>query len=413
MVTPKKPKHPCDKCTLNHPDRPKVPPWIPSLAKVHPPFAVVGLAPGGIEEQELVTFWGPAGQCLRTELKRAFAMPIDQVCIMANLTRCRPPGDDFESKVWDKAVSCCSAFLNTDIAGDFPLLLLGSEPLQKLFKDKSHRVTRMRGLWHRLPNRRDVFSTWHPSFVIRSGEDSVPAKQFRRDILRFSDRIMKREKLPDIKVEIFRTPGEAAPFLSHLERHSKGWVFDIETYDAIEYPSRKMVAVDPCHPDFRVRGVAIAWKPDRGAWIELMPWEHQKAEAARLLAPVFGNGVPKGAFNGSFDEEGLVYPGWVPRIANRQGDGMLSLLAINAGGLPNFSLDRAIVDVLDEPQYWSPEKGTMAKLEIEQVAEYAVRDACSTLKVISLAESRLRQSDYVVSGFEDHSQDDEEEEVDW
>lgn len=412
---------PCDKCPLNSPDRPKVNP----ILVPDPILGVVGLAPGETENQKLAPFVGPAGELLRTEGTKVglpfgtTKYPFDgEIKIsIANLTRCRPDNDNFDSKEWKKASGWCWKYLTKDTEGDYPLLLLGSEPLQKFLADKSARVSKLRGLWQTMSSGRQVFSTWHPAYVLREmrrvGENSTALKQFRRDLEKVADRIHGREKLPDIKYDIFQNPGEAKDFLEHFARYPKPWVFDIETYDAVEYPSRKHVGTDPFHPDFRVRGIGFAWKPDRGAYIELKPWDQWRAQAAELLSPAFASPALKWAFNGTFDEEGLIYNKWIKQMVNRRGDGLMGVLAINAGGMPNFTLERCVVDILGEPQYWGIDKTTIRDLPLEKVAEDAVRDCCSTLKLMKILHQRLRDGQYITTDMADEIDDTDSEEAEW
>jgi hypothetical protein len=260
-------------------------------------------------------------------------------------------------------------------------------------------------MWHFAPGGRQVFSTWQPAGVIRHikehGSGSKRLKQFRADLKRMADRILGREQMPDVQMDVFSDPGQAENFLKYLACHKKPWAFDIETYDAGQESTRHAVGVDPFHPDFRVRGVAIAWQFNRGAWIELMPWEDRKAEAAKLFGPVFASSAEKWAFNGSFDENGLVYSGWAPAITNRKGDGLLALIASNAGGHSGVSLARAVVDILGEPQYWVINKLTIRTAKLMDVADSAVRDACSTLKLTDFLHRRLEASEYFIPDEDD------------
>jgi len=410
--------NPCDKCPLNSPDRPKI---SPALVQ-DPILGVVGLAPGDTENQQKIVFVGPAGQLLRSEGQRAglpigttqYPLALDIKISIANLTRCQPDNDNFEDPKWKKAMGYCWKFLEHDIAGDYPLLALGSQPLQKILGDKSARVSKMRGLWHTLPSGRQIFSTWHPSYVLREvrrvGEESTALRQFRRDLQRVVDRISGQEKLPDIKYDIFKDPGEAKPFLTELAKYNKPWVFDIESFDAQECPSRRSVGTDPFHPDFRVRGIGFAWKPDRGAYVELTSWDQWRRQAAEIFGPAFASPALKWAFNGTFDEEGLVYNGWVPEINNRRGDGLMGVLSINAGGLPNFTLERCVVDILGEAQYWGVDKSLIRELPLEKVAESAVRDCASTYKLVKIVHQRLINGQYITTDVVDEIDTDEEAE---
>jgi hypothetical protein len=263
-------------------------------------------------------------------------------------------------------------------------------------------------MWYRTPEGRFVFPTWHPAGIMRQVNETGQAKrliQFRKDLKRFADKVLGREQLPPIQIDIFPTLAEAKTFLEYLARSKSRWIFDIETFDNLNVPGRKYVATDPFHPEFRVRGVAIAWRGDRGAWIELAPWEHRKDEARAILSPAFMSMTPKGAFHGHFDEAGLVYPGWVHKVENRSSDGLLALIAINAGGQEGKSLERAVVEILGEPQYWSVDKTRMKDLPIAQVAEGSVRDACSTLKLVDVLEEKLKAGDYLIPDEEEGEDD--------
>ncbi len=196
---------------------------------------------------------------------------------------------------------------------------------------------------------------------------------------------------PTIRIEIYRSLTEAGPFLRALATRTADWTFDIETYDAaapIGVPGRKEVAVDPFHPDFRVRGVAIAFSKDEGYWIELggrPPAQTQRGRAElKRLAAAFGSDAGKGAYNGSFDENGLVYTGWVPQVRNRTRDAMLSMIALGDGTHERLTLEHAIRVLLHREYHWDVDKGLMRDLPLEEVARGAVHDACATHELCDL-----------------------------
>jgi uracil-DNA glycosylase family 4 len=374
----------------------KVKPIIPK----DPVLIVVGLAPGEIEEERGEPFQGPAGQEVRDALTTA-GFDLEQVGF-ANLARCRPDNDDFTTKEWQEAERRCYSYLSRDLAQapNAPLLLLGTRPLASLTGDSKLLVTAMRGLWVTTTTGRLAYSARHPASILRTRDSTLKlrlAKQWVEDIARFGARLNGKEKPRDIEMTIFKTPQEATQLLRRLAKHTHPWVFDIETYDARETPSRKFVSTDPCHPDFRVRGVSFAWAPNKGAWIELMGVEGQQAEVKKLLDPVFMSSAVKGAFNGGFDEEGLTYSDWVTEIVNRRWDGMLALVALSDGRQSSLRLERAVVDLLGYPQYWNGvDKGRVRDLPLEEVARAAIEDACSTWALCSLADKRLAKAEYIV-----------------
>lgn len=409
---------PCHKCPLDLPNVQKVKPAIPKDVLL----VAIGLHSGKREQEVLAPFVGDGGALLRHEFNEAGLYAGDvrladrpnsgrvynpddpRIRVgFANLTRCRPQNDegDFgtDTKEWRKAADHCWSYLMPDLIGDYPVLLLGSKVLQRFVGDKGASITRLRGLRHQLPNGRTYFVTWHPIGAKRHYEDHGSTRQleeFSRDIRNVVNYVLQLTKPPRIKLHVFHDPGDARQFLKEFAKVKTPWAYDIEAWDAGAFPSRKWVATDPYHPDFRVRGVAFAWKSNEGAWIELRPWENRKEEAAKLLGPVFASPAEKYDFNGTYDEEGLVYNGWVPRVRRRTCDGMLALLAANMGGLGGYSLARATVDLLDEPQYWEVDKSRVERIKTDTLAEAAVRDTISTLKLAKKKLiPRLRRGQYI------------------
>jgi hypothetical protein len=214
----------------------------------------------------------------------------------------------------------------------------------------------------------------------------------------------------NVYVKIFRTLPEAEPFLRKLAEHPDPWTFDIETYD-VQTPApvqtseglvisrgRKEVAVNPFHPDFRVRGVAIAMSPTKGAWIELGDLRRVTDAALTYLAKAFGSDAEKGAFNGSFDENGLIQAGWVPQVRNRTRDGMLGLVALGDGTQVlrgGLTLQTAIQKLLKHEVYWEVDKSLMRDLPVEKVADGAVHDACYTHELCDYLDRRADKGAHI------------------
>jgi hypothetical protein len=192
-----------------------------------------------------------------------------------------------------------------------------------------------------------------------------------------------------VVVTVYRSLEEARSFLTYLAGRGEPWTFDIETYDAAQCPSRKEVAVDPHHPDFRVRGCAFALSATEGTWVEFRTQHEReldrefKADTSPLEA-AFASDAEKGAFNGGFDECGLVYPGWVPAVRNRTRDGMLGMIALGDGTHERLTLAHAIVVLLRRKVRWDADKALMRDLPVDQVADGAVHDACYTHELCDL-----------------------------
>jgi hypothetical protein len=203
---------------------------------------------------------------------------------------------------------------------------------------------------------------------------------------------------PMITVTQYRSLDEATDYLVRIAESMAPFTFDIETYDGADagtrfgklkkgmvlppgdtIPSRQSVAVDPLHPDFRVRGVAVATSTRVGVWIDFLGQDPGASSSGlTALRDMFANSAEKSAFNGHFDENGLVYTGSVPRISNRVRDGMLSMIALGDGTHESLKLSHGIATLLRRKYHWNVDKGLMGVLPVEVVADGAVHDACAT-----------------------------------
>ena len=387
--------HPCLGCPRA--GAVKVPPAFPG----RPKLVAVGVAPGGADELQGVPFVGPSGDLLRQAL-RAAGLDDRQDVAYVNLGRCRPAHDNCASAAWKEAERRCVTYLARDLTGwRGPLLLLGTRPAQYFFRDAKVKAPSKRGLWYTLPNGLTAFVENHPATILRAGGQSPTSatrQQFFAGIARMAQRVLGREQVPQVQVTVYPHPAAAGAYLQRLARGAPQgrWFFDIETYDAKETPSRRCVATEPFHPDFRVRGVAIADGPTTGVWIELMPWQARIPEAARLLAPAFASEDEKGAFAGGFDENGLIVPGWVPEVRNRARDPWLAAIALDTVG-GGHSLERLVVDVLGEPQPKAGvDRGRIREMSLAAVAEYAIYDACAEWRLDEALRARLAAGQYLV-----------------
>lgn len=196
-----------------------------------------------------------------------------------------------------------------------------------------------------------------------------------------------------VTVKLYRTLAAATLYLRALAERAEPWTFDIETYDAGAFPSRKGVAVDPHHPDFRVRGCAFATSSTEGAFVDFTssptdwPPGLLDTEGLRALRAAFAGDAEKGAFNGHFDECGLVYSGWVPRVTNRARDGMLAAIALGDGTHERLTLAHLVLVLLRRETTWDIDKSTMRDQPVEVVADGAVHDACLTHELCDLLDA--------------------------
>ena len=120
-----------------------------------------------------------------------------------------------------------------------------------------------------------------------------------------------------------------------------------------------------------------------------------RGQVSRLLTPAFTSPAPKGAFNGSYDEEGLIVPGWVEDVKNRTEDPMLAMVVLGNGQHESLKLERAVVDLLGRRQSWQVDKQRMRDLPLREVARGAVGDACRTLELCWYLRGRLERTEYL------------------
>lgn len=376
----------------------KVPPTIPQS----PLLIVVGMGPGGVEEKELRPFIDPSGLIVRSALNEA-GIAEDRV-MFANVSRCCPEKGNYDDPRHEKAEKRCQRYLESELARlpNIPVLLLGTRPMQRFLGSKKQRIGSYRGLWIEAKEYspgRPSFVARHPAQFLRIEDDDVrQAKQeeFYADVRRMADRILGREPQSRFKVTVYESPMAACErgFVKMMVQHPGPWAFDIEAYDGDAFPSRKAVSTDPCHPDFRLRGVAFAVDAETAYWIECMNFSVEQVR--QCLAPIFTSDVEKWAFNGPYDEEGLVYPGFVPTVKNRSGDGMLAMIALGDGNHESLRLEKAVVDILGQSQYWNGiDKSRMRDIPLEECAANAGGDACYTYQLTALLHDRLAAGQYL------------------
>jgi len=401
----KTPALPCEGCPYES-RRCKITPVIPSA----PRLLVVGDAPDEGSEFTMTPFSGPEQELITSALAAVGYGEADVAYL--NLTRCRAAGDDLTGPVHLKAEKRCRKFLEPDLTrtevSGIPLLLLGERALHRFWKEEGRKPTvgAYRGLWieaKQITPGRKAFVARHPREVLRDRAIDARSAEFKADIRRMAVSLTDAP-LALIKREVYATVREAreAGFFERLAALTTPWAFDIEAYDAVEFPSRKFVSTDPCHPDFRLRGIAFAWATDEGAYVDLKEASESGdlLEASEALTPCFASDADKWAFSGHYDEEGVVYTKVAADgVHNRAGDGMLAMIALGDGTHDSLRLEKAVVDVLGKPQYWQGfDKSMMRDVSLADVADGAIGDACYTFELCTDLHDRIRREDYLLWG---------------
>lgn len=356
--------NPCAGCPAEA--RSKIPPVIP------PDVCAVVVSEAPTEQEEC------AGALRPVSAPELAALSVGRAC----LTRCRPVlVSDAQRREMRRR---CAAFLRADLPPGAPVITAGDEATYALLGSRERGAAYWRGLWVR------AAAEWGERRVFPLVEGDRLAGDLARFIRTLSAPAPQPRHL-EVVVDPGGVPGRTV--MRRLAEHPGPWAFDVESYDGAAFPSRPGVPTDPCHPDFRVRGVAVAWSEDEGAWLELAPLG---PEAWRpWLAPVFGSPAVKAAQGGHFDEEALVVPGWVPAVVNRGEDSMLAALSLSDGRHASLRLERLAADLLGADPWWdAADKARMRDLPLADVARAAVLDAGMALWVCTHARDLMERGEY-------------------
>jgi uracil-DNA glycosylase len=377
----------------------KVQPVLPPA----PSLVIVGDAPDEAAEFALEPFSGACRDLVATALGRAGLDP--GACAWVNLSRCRAAGDDLKGAPHQKAEKRCRKFLVPDMdrtgGSGIPLLLLGERALHGFWKEEGRKpsIGAYRGLWieaKQVAPGRKAFVARHPRDIFADRNPEARRAEFFEDIRRMGESL-NNPPLANITSQVYANAIEAREFLTWLAAREEPWAFDIEAYDAVEFPSRLGVSTDPCHQDFRLRGVAFSWGVNEGAYVDLMGWELDPVPVSELFTPVFASDAEKWAFGGHYDEEGVAYTKLAADgVRNRAGDGMLAMIALGDGTHDSLRLEKAVVDVLKRPQYWQGfDKAKMRDVPLADVADGAIGDACYTFELCTYLHERIRAEEYL------------------
>lgn len=174
----------CNRCPLHLSCKAPVPFRGPSPNRI----VVLGEAPGQEEDAQGKPFVGPAGRFLSATMEEAGIDPV-QVSYL-NTVSCYPSGTPTKHHR-----ERCHKNLVDQLRVLEPeyVLVLGSIAVSSWWDIK---ITTMRSLWWRLPEpsltppsvpvRPWAFTTWHPSYILRSGGGkSQRGKQFFSDLVAF------------------------------------------------------------------------------------------------------------------------------------------------------------------------------------------------------------------------------------
>ena len=298
---------------------------------------------------------------------------------IASLTRCQTEGP-VHGDEWKKMQRHCEGWLKRDLPLGAALLVQGDEAVYAVKGERDHGAAYWRGLWFKsvIDDRR--------AFCVKAND------RLEEDLARCGRTLHGAP--PQLSyLEIVTDPREWPELMQWLAEHLGPWAFDIECFDAGAFPSRESVVFDACHPDYRVRGVSIAWSEDEGVWLEMAPLGPDVWKP--WLDPIFSSPARKGGHNKHTDTEGLIVGGWITDVVNGCMDSMLAWNSLSDGRHASLRLERLAVDVLDQDPWWSgANKGRMRDLSLDDVAYGAVMDAGLSLWLCLAGEERMVNQEY-------------------
>jgi DNA polymerase len=148
---------------------------VPGEGSIHPAVMVIGEGPGADEDAAGRPFVGRAGQLL-DKMLGSIALSRGQNCYIANMVKCRPPGNRDPGA---EEISACYPFLKRQILLLKPALILcaGRVASQNLLKT-SKGINALRGQFVEFKIGEltiPVLPTFHPSAILRDETLKRPA----------------------------------------------------------------------------------------------------------------------------------------------------------------------------------------------------------------------------------------------
>lgn len=130
---------------------------------------IIGEAPGQKEDETRLPFVGPAGQLLE-KILASVKLDSDQDVYIANINKCRPPGNRNPTT---EEIKACKPYLLEQIRLVDPkiILLTGATALKGLLAEKRG-ITKIRGQWIEWEGRL-CMPIFHPSYLLRNPSREV------------------------------------------------------------------------------------------------------------------------------------------------------------------------------------------------------------------------------------------------
>lgn len=217
------------------------------------PILFIGEAPGETEDARGKPFVGKSGDVLRGMLDR-IDLDLDE-CRVTNSIICRPP----KNEIKDKHVSCCHPNIVRVVQEFRPkvIVLVGMSAVSSVIGAEWKKDLGQLGRWvgWTIPSRKWnawLVPTYHPSFLLRSGEDQALEREMRQH-LRSAKKLLGKP-FPDVtrkdledQVEVILDESAARKRLKALRRSEGTLTFDFEcTGLKPERPEHRIVCASFC-----------------------------------------------------------------------------------------------------------------------------------------------------------------------
>jgi uracil-DNA glycosylase family 4 len=244
--------------------------FIPSEGPKDAKIAIVGEAPGAVEEANGRPFCGASGQLLNDMLANSGISRKD--CYITNVVKTRPPNNDFNIYYRDTkrnlpndVLLAAHQALHAELKVVSPnvIIALGGEALRALMGRKLS-IEDWRGSILSSPCGK-VIATYHPAFILRAYEHrKIVELDLRRAV---GEQYTKNLNIPPVKALLNPTLEQC---LEYLNSEPDLVAFDIETFGqsirCIGFCSEKGKAI--CIPFFKIRQTHVFSGAFECAWSE-------------------------------------------------------------------------------------------------------------------------------------------------
>jgi len=364
---------PCQECPLFRSEsKPVLPFGNLETAKI----AMVGEAPGEVEERKGVPFVGPAGQQLRGVLKE---VGIDEgVIYFTNTIKCRPPNNRNPE---EKEIGLCRKKWK-DRLDNFPglVVLLGNIALKAFLGKTGIKNNRGYGFFK---NGVHYFATYHPSYILHKHEDKEVYNTFYNDMKKVKAYIDRNHKVPYTAILDLQQLDEMIIELKNM----------IQDKDRILSVDLETAGLDPFKEEEKVLSLSITVDGEKSWFI---PLEHPQS-------PFLGNSKE------AMDRIGFLFTSDRVKIIGQNFKFDMRFLFLNYGiTVTNFWFDAEIAHFILEGNLkphglkscawkytdlggYDVDTTRLSVMDLEEVGKYNVMDSYVAAKLADVYMKKMNE----------------------